>query len=144
MQKLLIELTKSRSRHSNDNALAESKNGSIVRKHFGYIHIQQKYAPEINAFYKEVFNYYINYHRPCFFPVTIVDKKGRERKTYPYSAIMTPYEKLKSIKNVARYLKPGITIKNLDAVAHKVTDIDAARQMKKAKSKLFKNIFNDK
>ncbi len=30
--------TKSRSRHSNDNALAESKNGSIVRKHLGYSH----------------------------------------------------------------------------------------------------------
>ena len=30
LQKLLIELTKSRSRHSNDNALAESKNGSCT------------------------------------------------------------------------------------------------------------------
>jgi transposase InsO family protein len=30
--KLEIELTKSRSSHSNDNALAESKNASIVRK----------------------------------------------------------------------------------------------------------------
>jgi transposase InsO family protein len=32
LTKLEIELTKSRSRHSNDNALAESKNASIVRK----------------------------------------------------------------------------------------------------------------
>ena len=31
LEKLQIELTKSRSRHSNDNALAESKNASIVR-----------------------------------------------------------------------------------------------------------------
>ena len=37
LNKLLIEeQTKSRSRHSNDNAQAESKNGSIVRKHLGY------------------------------------------------------------------------------------------------------------
>ena len=31
LQKLFVEFTKSRSRHSNDNALAESKNGSIIR-----------------------------------------------------------------------------------------------------------------
>lgn len=35
LNKIHIELTKSRSRHSNDNALVESKNGSIVRKIFG-------------------------------------------------------------------------------------------------------------
>jgi transposase InsO family protein len=37
LQKLLIELTKSRPRHSNDNALAECKNGAIVRKWLGYM-----------------------------------------------------------------------------------------------------------
>ena len=49
LQKLLIELTKSRARHCNDNALVESKNGSIVRKCLGYMHIKQKWAPEINC-----------------------------------------------------------------------------------------------
>ncbi len=38
LNKLHIELTKSRSRQSNDNALAESKNASVVRKTFGYSH----------------------------------------------------------------------------------------------------------
>jgi transposase InsO family protein len=33
LNKVNIELTKSRPRHSNDNALAEAKNGAIVRKH---------------------------------------------------------------------------------------------------------------
>jgi transposase InsO family protein len=32
---LFIGQTKSRSRHSNDNALAEGKNGSRIRKHMG-------------------------------------------------------------------------------------------------------------
>ncbi len=32
LEKLRIEFTKSRSRHSNDNALAESKNAAVVRK----------------------------------------------------------------------------------------------------------------
>jgi transposase InsO family protein len=54
LEKLRIEQTKSRSRHSNDNALAESKNASVVRKHMGYSHIPQKYAQPINTFYQEV------------------------------------------------------------------------------------------
>ena len=35
LAKLHAEFTKSRSRRTNDNALAESKNGSVVRKHLG-------------------------------------------------------------------------------------------------------------
>jgi transposase InsO family protein len=66
LQKLLIEFTKSRSRHSNDNALAESKNASVVRKVFGYQHIAQKWAPKINDFNCAFLNPHINYHRPCF------------------------------------------------------------------------------
>ena len=38
LEKLRVEFTKSRPRHSNDNALAESKNASVVRKHLGYAH----------------------------------------------------------------------------------------------------------
>lgn len=50
LTKLLIEFTKSRARHSNDNALAESKNCSIVRKLLGYAHIPQHFAPQVNEF----------------------------------------------------------------------------------------------
>ncbi len=86
LQKLFIEFTKSRSRHSNDNALAESKNASVVRKIFGYTHIPQKWAAEINTFNRKYLNPYINYHRPCFFPKTTTDSKGRQRKIYRYRA----------------------------------------------------------
>src|SRR5436305_6831321 len=43
LEKSRIEQTKSRPRHSNDNGLAETKNGAVVRKHMGYSHIA---APE--------------------------------------------------------------------------------------------------
>ena len=50
LNKLLIEeQTKSRSRHSNDNAQAESKNRAIVRKHLGYSHIPQRFAAQAKA-----------------------------------------------------------------------------------------------
>ena len=38
LEKLRIELTWSRPRHSNNNGLAETKNGAVVRKCFGDSH----------------------------------------------------------------------------------------------------------
>ena len=62
--KLLIEQTKSRPRHSNDNGLVESKNGAVIRKHMGFDHISAGHAEAIDTFYKEYFNPYLNFHRP--------------------------------------------------------------------------------
>jgi transposase InsO family protein len=140
LKKLLIELTKSRARHSNDNALVESKNGSIIRKHLGYSHIRQYLAPVVNQFHHDYLNPYINYHRPCFFPVTKTNAKGKQVKAYPYDAMMTPYEKFKSLDKPSQYLKPGITFKRLDAIAISINDNEAAKQLQEAKQKLFKTI----
>ena len=141
LQKLFIEFTKSRSRHSNDNALAESKNASVVRKVFGYTHIPQKWASEINQFNHKYLNPYINYHRPCFFPETITNAKGKQQKTYPYKSMMTPYEKLKSLTNAEQYLKPEISFEILDEYAIKMSDNEAAKCLQKARQKLFCLIF---
>ena len=92
LNKLLIHQTKSRSRHCNDNALAEGKNGAVIRKHMGYRHIPQEYAPRINEFYQDHFNPYLNYHRPCGFADTITDKKGKQKKVY--NTYQTPFERL--------------------------------------------------
>ena len=108
LEKLRVEFTKSRPRHSNDNALAESKNAAVVRKHLGYAHIPQHCASLVNAFCAGFLNPYVNFHRPCFFPETITDAKGKERKKYRYEDMMTPYEKLKSIPEASQYLKDGV------------------------------------
>ena len=84
LEKLRIEFTKSRSRQTNDNALVESKNGHVVRKIFGHGHIPQRWASLINGSNRQHLNPYINYHRPCLFPVIITDSKGKQRKRYPY------------------------------------------------------------
>ena len=42
LKKLLVEQTKSRPRRSNDNGLVEAKNGAVIRKHMGYVHIAPK------------------------------------------------------------------------------------------------------
>ena len=140
LEKLRIEFTKSRSRHSNDNALAESKNASVVRKILGYSHIPQRWAPLINQFNQQHLNPYINYHRPCFFALTLTDEKGKQRKVYPYEDMMTPFDKLKSLPNAKSYLKPGISFEILNQIAHAMSDNQAADQLQKARQKLFKTI----
>ena len=140
LEKLRIEFTKSRPRHTNDNALAECKNGAIVRKTMGYSHIPQKYATAINRFYTEVLNPYLNFHRPCYFAVEQVDPKGKIRKTYPHDQIMTPWERLKTIPNYEAYLKPGITSQSLEHQANAMSDNDAANQVQQARKLLFQSI----
>jgi hypothetical protein len=68
--------------------LAESKNASILRKHFAYSHIPQRFAQVVNDFCREHLSPHINFHRPCLFAETITAKKGRKR--YPYKLMMTP------------------------------------------------------
>ncbi|MDP2229948.1 hypothetical protein [Methylotenera sp.] len=140
LDKMLIEFTKSRPRQSNDNALAESKNGAVVRKHLGYAHIPQHCASLVNTFCADFLNPYVNYHRPCFFPETITDAKGKERKKYRYKDMMTPFDKFKSILNASEYLKAGITFEQLDVQAARMSDNDCALALNNARKKLFQAI----
>ena len=122
------------------NALAESKNGSVVRKIFGYGHIPSRFAQQIHLFNQEILNPYVNYHRPCFFPETHTDAQGRQRKRYRYETMMTPYEKLKSLPGAETYLKPGLSFAILDQVAYAISDNQAADRLQKARHKLFHTI----
>ncbi len=143
LNKLLIEQTKSRTRHCNDNALVEGKNGSVLRKHMGRNFISQRYAPLINDFYRRHFNPYLNYHRPCGFATVITDKKGKERKIYKKEDYMTSYEKLKSLSGATSYLKESIVFEDLDKIAYEKSDNEFAALTQKAKVELF-NKFHQK
>lgn len=140
LERLLITQTKSRSRHSNDNALAESKNGSVIRKHMGRNHIPQKNAPIIDKFYEKYFNIYLNFHRVCGFATDYVDKRGKIKKKY--DVYLTPYAKLKTIPNAEQFLKPGITFEKLDKIAYAESDNDFAEKMGKAKKEMIKRLKN--
>lgn len=144
LNKMLIRFTKSRPRRSNDNALAESKNGSVLRKNLGYDHIPQRYAEELNAYHREYLNPYIDFHRPCFFPVVVTDSKGKAKKTYPYKEVMTPYQRLRSLPQAEKHLVKGMTFARLDAMAHEMSDNESAERMVKARSDLFQLIASRK
>jgi transposase InsO family protein len=135
LNKLLIEQTKSRPRHSNDNGLAESKNGAVVRKHMGYTHIATAHARAIADFHQEHFNPYLNFHRPCGVPELVVNAKGKEKRVYPWYA--TPWEILRQLPDLASHLKADLTIAMLDQQAQVKNDTQAAEQMQEAKRRLF-------
>ena len=140
LNKLLIRFTKSRPRHTNDNGLVETKNGSVVRKNLGYAYIPQACAELLNGYHQDYLNPYINFHRPCFFPISVVDYKGKVKKIYPHEEVMTPYERLKSLSQTESYLRPGITLENLESIANQMSDNQFAERMVKARSNLFQQI----
>lgn len=138
LMKLLIEQTKSRARRTNDNALVESKNGAVIRKHLGYVHIPKRYARLINEFDTRYLNPYLNFHRQCAFPEETADAKGKIKKTY--RTYLTPMEKLLAIEHVEQYLKPGISVSSLRGEMMAETHLAAAENMQKAKVALFTKI----
>ena len=140
LNKLLVRFTRSRPRHPDDNGLVETKNGSVIRKNLGYAYIPQTCAELLNEYHRDYLNPYINFHRPCFFPVSVIDHKGKIRKTYPYKMVRTPYERLKSLPQAESYLRPGVTFEKLDAIANQMSDNQFAERMVKARSNLFEQI----
>jgi transposase InsO family protein len=138
LNRLLIRFTRSRPRHPDDNGLVESKNGSVIRKNLGYAHIPQAAACLLNHYHRYYLNPYINFHRPCFFPVEAIDPKGRVIKKYPYSRINTPFEKLKSIPDLEKYLRQDVSLTKMQQYANQMSDNNFAERMVKARSSLFK------
>ena len=138
LNKLLVEQTKSRPRHSNDNGLVEAKNGAVIRKHIGYGHIASAHAETMEAFYERHFNPYLNFHRPCGVPETRTDAKGKQRRVYRWYA--TPWEILRQLPDLARYLRLEITVRELERMARAESDTEAARNMQQAKQRMLAGV----
>lgn len=144
LTKLHINQTKSRSTHPNDNALVETKNGSVIRKNMGWEHLDRGACDLINHYYRNFFNPYLNYHRPCLFVTnTKIDDKGRRKKHYGQASV--PYEKLKTLvlsRPDKQILKPETTLSQLDQIAYQYSDNQFARILREEERKLFTKINN--
>jgi transposase InsO family protein len=136
--KLLIEQTKSRARHSGDNGLVEAKNGAVIRKHLGFSYIGAPHAAAVDAFHRDHLNPYINFHRPCAVPVMLTEPNGKRRRVYPRWA--TPFELLQQVPHCERFLRPGVTLAELEHFAAQQSDTEAALDMQRAKRQLMARI----
>ena len=135
---LLIKQSKSRSGRCNDNALVEGKNGSVIRKHMGYWHIERRHADGIHRFYMEYFNIYLNYHRPCGFATITVDEKGKRNRKY--ETYQTPYQAFRALEKPEQYLREGIILEELEKTAKAHSANGFARLMQDAKDELFRKV----
>lgn len=138
---LITDMTKSRPRHSNDNAIIESKNGSIIRTWIGYGFIDKQFADDLNEFYFGCFNEYLNYHRPCAFPSIKELPNGKIKKVYKQEDYATPYDKLKSLPNAKQFLKKGVAFKKLDQLFLCRNCNQHAQIVQRERQKLFNKIF---
>jgi transposase InsO family protein len=142
LEKLRVEFTRSRPRRSNDNGLAETKNGAVVRKVFGYEHIPQRHARRFNTFCLEFLNPFLNFHRPCLFATDVADPKkpGRIKRVYRHQDAMTPLDKLASLPLAKTYLREGVTLEELHLLARALTDVQAAEELNEARNALFRRV----
>ena len=130
------KFTKSRARHSNDNALVEGKNAHVVRKWFGHDHIPQRFAGIVNEFALRELSPFLNFHRPCLFATEYRDH-GKVRRKYRRQDVRTPYEKLKSLPDAKSHLKDNTSFDELDRIAYAMSDLDAVRRVNDARRDLF-------
>ena len=114
--------------------------GAVVLKCFGYSHIPQRFAAQINLFCAQHLNPYLNFHRPCLFAEDTVDGKGKVKKRYPQKLVMTPLEKLTSLPDAESFLKPSTTLNRLKTAATRLTDNQAAQHLNEARRRLFQSI----
>ena len=138
LDKLRIEQTKSRAHHCGDNGLVETKNGAVIRKHIGFGYIDAKHAEVVDQFHREHLNPYVNFHRPCAVPKIVTAANGKRRRIYLRWA--TPFEMFRELPQCAKYLRPGITLAELDHFAQSQSDTEAALTMQRAKRKLFQSL----
>ena len=140
LRELQVEFTRSRARHSNDNGLVESKNASVVRKQFGHGYIPVGFYEDINGFTAGVLAEHLNFHRPCWFPQETTDRKGRILRQYRPQDLMTPYEKFRSLPDAASFLRPGVTLEQLELQARRRSDNESAERLLRERKKLFEPI----
>ena len=138
LNKLLIEQTKSRPRHSNDNGLVESKNGAVIRKHIGWGHIASQHADAVDRFHRQFLNPYLNFHRPCGIPEIVRTPKGKLKRVYRRWA--TPWEILRELPDCASFLRQGVRVEAINEQAAAQSDTDAARDLQEAKRQLWSQI----
>ena len=138
LNKLLIDQTKSRPRHSGDNALVESKNGAVIRKHLGWTHIASGHAEAVNLFHRQHLNPYLNFHRPCGIPELRTLARGKLKRVYRQWE--TPWDILRGLPDWETSLRTEINADALQRQASAHSDTDAAMAMQQAKRDLFRQL----
>ena len=89
----------------------------------------------MDQFHRQHLNPYVNFHRPCAVPRVITQANGKRRRLYERWA--TPFELLGELPRSEDFLRPGVTLAELERFAQTQSDTEAALAMQRAKRQLF-------
>jgi hypothetical protein len=106
----------------------------VIRKHIGYGHIASAHAEAFDEFYRQHFNPYLNFHRPCGVQEVTVTAKGKQKRVYRWYA--TPWESLRALLGLAGFQRVEVTGDQSQQTAGTKSDTQAAL-VREAKRKLF-------
>jgi hypothetical protein len=81
---------------------------------------------------------YINFHRPCAVAEVVEQANGKRRRVYRKWA--KPFEIFSQIPGCESFLRPGISIAELESFARKQSDTEAAIAMQQAIKRLMSGI----
>ena len=140
LERIHIDFTRSRPRHSHDNGLVVGKNAAVVRRQFGHSHIGVGFAEVLNRFAIGTLSTHLNLHRPCWFPEEWCDDRGWCHVCHSLNRRLTPYEKLKSLPDAEAHLKPGVSFPELDRLERELSDNQSAARMLAERRRLFRAI----
>ena len=129
------EHSEPQARGDSDSGQAERPDVAIDRPGDGGI-VDDRYVEQVHALARSVLAPYLNYHRVCRYPRRRAGPGGRTRGRRRDADLMTPYEKLKSLRGAAACLIPGTTFAQLDAIASAMSDNEAARALMEASDRL--------
>ena len=79
----------------------------------------------------------MNFHRPSAVPKILTAANGKRRRVYLRWA--TPFELFRELPQCAKYLRPRLTLMELDRFAQSQSDTEAGLAMQRAKRKLFQS-----
>ena len=69
----------------------------------------RRFVPEVNRFAQGTLSPFLNFHRSYLFATEYRDGNGRIRRKYLASDVMTTYDRLRSLPDAGRFLKPEST-----------------------------------
>ena len=119
-------------------ANSDDQVGPIQISEISYGYIDAQYAEAMDRFHREHLNPYVNFHRPCAVPTVVTQPNGKRRRLYQRWA--TPFELFQEVPQCEKFLRPGITLAELERLAQQQSDTEAALAMQRAKRKLFGGI----
>jgi hypothetical protein len=74
-----------------------------------------------------------------FAELFVLPPQNTSRRRGPLShSCATPYEKLRSLTDASKYLKPEVSFTSLDRLAQTMSDTESARKMSRAKAVLLR------